>query len=271
MTRKLLVLLWAAVALPAFPLAAQGSDSGSGGSHDRLFTRGDALFAAGFVLGTAALAPADRYLAHRIQDSTLQAIQKLHRTATAFETLGRPGALVISGAMFLAGRLTGYDGMAHAGLSGAEALVAAELLTRGIKGVAGRGRPSVDIDNPYNFRFGHGFGDRLYQSFPSGHAAHAFAAAAVFTAEAARSRKSLQWVVGPVLYGGATVVGLSRMYDNKHWASDVLGGAAIGTFTGLEVVRLRHRNRNADAAASRTPALLVGFSGKGHPFVSLGR
>lgn len=30
---------------------------------------------------------------------------------------------------------------------------------------------------------------------------------------------------------------VSCMYDNHHWASDVLVGAAIGTFAGLEVVR----------------------------------
>ncbi|MBV9774684.1 MAG: phosphatase PAP2 family protein [Gemmatimonadetes bacterium] len=267
--RKLLVLLWTIALLPVLPLAAQGPDS-TRTARDRLFRRGDALFAAGFVLGTAALAPADRYLAHRIQDSTFQAVAKLHRAATAIETLGRPGALVISGAMFLTGKLTGYDGMAHVGLSGAEALIAAEVLTRGIKGVAGRGRPYVDIDDPYNFHFGRGYGNQARASFPSGHAAHAFAAAAVFTAETARSSQpGLRWVVGPVLYGGATLVGISRMYDNKHWASDILAGAAVGTFTGLTVVRARHRAPVRDASGSPAPAVRIGINGHGRPFVSL--
>ena len=30
------------------------------------------------------------------------------------------------------------------------------------------------------------------------------------------------------------------MYNNAHWASDVVLGAAIGTFTGLKVVRYSH-------------------------------
>jgi membrane-associated phospholipid phosphatase len=46
--------------------------------------------------------------------------------------------------------------------------------------------------------------------------------------------------VATVMYGGATLVGLSRMYHNKHWASDVALGAAIGTFSGLKVVRYSH-------------------------------
>jgi membrane-associated phospholipid phosphatase len=43
-----------------------------------------------------------------------------------------------------------------------------------------------------------------------------------------------------VKYGGASLIALSRMYNNKHWASDVLMGAAIGTFAGTKVVRYHH-------------------------------
>jgi hypothetical protein len=42
------------------------------------------------------------------------------------------------------------------------------------------------------------------------------------------------------MYAGATAVGLSRMYHNKHWASDVVMGAAIGTFSGRKVVQYAH-------------------------------
>ena len=43
--------------------------------------------------------------------------------------------------------------------------------------------------------------------------------------------------IGPALYAGAIAVGASRMYENRHWASDVIMGAAIGTFAGTKVVR----------------------------------
>jgi len=54
------------------------------------------------------------------------------------------------------------------------------------------------------------------------------------------------WIVGPVLYGGAAMVGLARMYDDKHWASDVVLGAGIGTLAGVETVafsRVHAHNR----------------------------
>ena len=42
------------------------------------------------------------------------------------------------------------------------------------------------------------------------------------------------------MFGGAALTGVSRMYDNKHWASDVIVGAGIGTFAGLKVVRFNN-------------------------------
>jgi membrane-associated phospholipid phosphatase len=46
------------------------------------------------------------------------------------------------------------------------------------------------------------------------------------------------------MYGGATLIGLSRMYNNAHWTSDVVVGAAIGTFSGIKVVRYNHGHSN---------------------------
>jgi hypothetical protein len=34
------------------------------------------------------------------------------------------------------------------------------------------------------------------------------------------------------------------MYNNAHWASDVALGAAIGTFSGIKVVRYSHAHPN---------------------------
>jgi membrane-associated phospholipid phosphatase len=46
-----------------------------------------------------------------------------------------------------------------------------------------------------------------------------------------------RWVP-PVAYGLATLVGLSRIYDNAHWASDVMAGAAIGFLSAKAMTAL---------------------------------
>ena len=67
-----------------------------------------------------------------------------------------------------------------------------------------------------------------------------FAAAAAVTSETSKWWPNSTWYIAPVMYGGATLIAASRMYNNKHWASDVVMGAAIGTFAGTKVVRYHH-------------------------------
>jgi membrane-associated phospholipid phosphatase len=79
-------------------------------------------------------------------------------------------------------------------------------------------------------------GKRTNSSFPSGHTTVAFAAATVFAME--YRNKPLV----PILaYSAATLIGLSRITENKHWATDVLTGAAVGYITGRLVVNNYHR------------------------------
>jgi membrane-associated phospholipid phosphatase len=79
-------------------------------------------------------------------------------------------------------------------------------------------------------------GKKLNSSFPSGHTTVAFAAATVF----AKEYRDIPYI--PIAaYTAATLVGLSRITENKHWATDVLAGAALGYFTGKLVVNNYHR------------------------------
>jgi membrane-associated phospholipid phosphatase len=125
----------------------------------------------------------------------------------------------------------------------AGALFVAEGLGNLLKALAGRARPHVSgANDPGDFEFGGGLKTEDRRSFPSGHAFTAFAAAAAVTSETRRWWPRSTWVIGPLMYGGATMVGLSRMYNNYHWASDIVLGAAIGTFSGLKVVHYHHAN-----------------------------
>lgn len=63
-----------------------------------------------------------------------------------------------------------------------------------------------------------------YTSFPSGHTAQAFAAAALLSEEYGYRYKWVPYVS----YGLASAVGVIRMANNKHYLSDVLVAAGIG-------------------------------------------
>jgi membrane-associated phospholipid phosphatase len=93
-------------------------------------------------------------------------------------------------------------------------------ITQELKVSFHRYRPSSG--SPYN-TFGWRNGGVVNTSFVSAHTSNIFTTATVF----ATNYKDVKWVP-PVAYGIATLVGLSRIYDNAHWASDVMAGAAIG-------------------------------------------
>ena len=123
-----------------------------------------------------------------------------------------------------------------------EAVLVAASITGLGKGISGRALPSVNDSNPENFQLGRGFhdGNGPFVSFPSGHAAASFAMAAVLTSEVDYWHPGTARIIGPIAYGGAALVGLARMYQNVHWASDLPLAAAIGTWSGLTVVARSH-------------------------------
>jgi membrane-associated phospholipid phosphatase len=63
-----------------------------------------------------------------------------------------------------------------------------------------------------------------YNSFPSGHTAEAFASAEFMRQE----YKDVSPWYGVAGYAMATATGMLRMYNNRHWLSDVVTGAGIG-------------------------------------------
>ncbi|MEO5893661.1 MAG: phosphatase PAP2 family protein [Ferruginibacter sp.] len=63
-----------------------------------------------------------------------------------------------------------------------------------------------------------------YSSFPSGHTAEAFASAEFLRQE----YKNVSVWYGIAGYAVAATTGYLRMYNNKHWMSDVIAGAGVG-------------------------------------------
>jgi membrane-associated phospholipid phosphatase len=150
-----------------------------------------------------------------------------------FERFGN-GAISIPalGAFYLYGYF-GEDAKAErTALIAVESFLVTGLFTTVLKTVAGRHRPSTgDSATSFDgFTTDHG-------SFPSGHTSTVFAIATVI----ANEYEDVPYIK-PISYGIATMTGLSRINDEKHWASDVFFGAALGYFTSKTLLRL-HSNK----------------------------
>ena len=250
MTRNRLAFIGALCLCAPYPASGQTAmPHDSVHAAKTLFTYRDAVLAAGFAGLTVAMFPIDKSVASRLQNPNTQANRFFENASTDVRILADPGGVVIGVSMYGIGRVAGWKNVADFGLHGTEAIAVAGITTTVLKGIAGRSRPFVSLDtNPHDFHFGRGFSNGNLQSFPSGHTTAAFALAATVTSESQRWWPHQTWLIGPTVYGAATLVGLSRMYNNRHWASDVIMGAAIGTFAGTKVVRyhLTHPGNRVD-------------------------
>ena len=207
----------------------------------RLFVRSDLYVLAGFVGATVAMFPLDRQLAESLQRDHLVDNATLNAIEETLNFVGGPAPILVGGALFLFGRVANRPRVAHVALHMTEAIAVGLATSGALKMLAGRARPYASADTaPHDFGFARGFRGERYQAFPSGHATVSFAVAAALTSETAGWSPSARWITGGVLFGGATIVGLSRMYADRHWASDVVVGAAIGTFAGFKTVRFNH-------------------------------
>jgi membrane-associated phospholipid phosphatase len=227
-----------ASAQTSLPVTTPVSDSTA---RPSLFTRSDPLILGAFIAGAAAMRPFDKQIANEIREPEAQLNKTAGRAAKTFNFLGSPGTLVAGLTMYGVGRIGHFDRVADLGLHSTEAIVVSAGLTYVIKGLAGRERPShAGVNDPDDFAFGGGFKSGGSSSFPSGHSTAAFATATVVTLETHRWWPKSTWYIAPIMYGGASMVGMARLYSNAHWASDVVMGAGIGTLTGLKVFRYNH-------------------------------
>lgn len=127
--------------------------------------------------------------------------------------------------LLLTGRFVkGDTKMETAGKKGIYALVAAGILVQAIKHLIGRPRP--EVMEAMGISLGPSFASG-FDSFPSGHAASAFAFASVLTTFYPKARYPL--------YAYSILVSFSRIYLDSHFFSDIFGGIILGLWTGRVV------------------------------------
>jgi hypothetical protein len=124
-----------------------------------------------------------------------------------------PEQVALSLGTYAYGRVTHSPKVSHLGMDLLQAQILTEMLVEPLKFATDRERP--DASN--------------HRSFPSGHAAVTFAGATVL-------ERHLGWRKSLLGYTIASYVAASRLHDNRHYLSDVVFGAAVGSIAGRTVV-----------------------------------
>ena len=205
------------------------SESADSAASHSLFTRADVWFGAATVAGVALATKLDGWAAEEApENSGATAVHFAHGA----ERLGNP-LYVIPSIVLLrtAAALEHRPDRAGSITRIAEGAGAAVLANGFVKMAVGRARPyetpgDQDVMRPFSG----------YSAFPSGHTAMAFGLASAIDTET-----KAKWVPF-VVYPLAAAVGWSRLRDNKHWLSDVVAGAGLGTWTAKKVVQLARRS-----------------------------
>ena len=167
------------------------------------------LAAIGGVLA-AGVHPADQTVNARL----ISHYDTVNTAFAAGKYIGKtPEQVALSLGTYAFGRIFDEPKTAHLGMDLLQAQILTELLVEPIKFATRRERP--DGSNR--------------QSFPSGHAAVTFATATVI-------ERHLGWRKSVLGYAIASYVAASRLHDNRHYLSDVVFGAAVGSIAGRTVV-----------------------------------
>lgn len=184
------------------------------------------------------------FLDRPIQRGAVQFREKNHWVEKPSKTLTNLGgqfevvplaAIAVTGLVFKNEKLRVTTALAT------QSYITATVWSTMFKALSGRTRP----DN-YNAQTGKNstkFHGPFYKipngqnsAFPSGHTTLAFAAATVY----AKEYKNIP-IVPIVSYGIAGLVSISRVIENRHWATDLIAGGLLGFACGSQVVNNYHR------------------------------
>ena len=147
-------------------------------------------------------------------------------------------AIPVTAGLFGASLLTNNHRFQDTAFTSFQSLAYASGATFFLKMVIGRHRPR---DAESAFRFAPFSGN---QSFPSGHTTATFAMLVPWA----------MYYPGPFTWGlvvvGGTGTALARIVQNKHWLSDVVGGATIGIVSGVLLSQRHQRLQSGDVNQS---------------------
>ena len=209
------------------------------------FTRRD-LAIVGLTVGTsAAVSIFDERIADWAQSPHVQGGTSRKDFVDALTTVNEVPLTIGAAATYLIGRIAHQETVADVGLHLTESLVLTVAMAEMIRAPLGRVRPRASPEDAFRFEPFTGFTKFENRSYPSLHSAVAFATAAALTQEVNVRNRDATKFVAPVLFTAALIPGITRMYLNQHWASDVVSGGMMGAWLGTKVVRYAHGHRRS--------------------------
>jgi membrane-associated phospholipid phosphatase len=223
-----------------------GADSTAHHGQKTFFVRRD-LIASGIAMAAAVGVSAfDLRIAHWARSEGVQGDSTRYDRVSTATRLNETPLTLAALATYGIGRLAHSETTADVGLHTFEALVLTTAISEVLRGTIGRTRPRESQENAFRFDPFNGFVAFETRSFPSLHTAAAFATATALVGEIRERRPKATKVAAPLLYAAAMIPGLTRIYLDQHWASDVVAGAFVGGLLGSRVVSYahsHHRNR----------------------------
>lgn len=228
-----------------------------GDTTKTFFVKRDLAWSAAALAGTGVVSIFDKRIAHWTQTPSIQGSSSRHNVVNDLTKINETtltGAAILS---YGVGRLVHSETMADVALHTAESTILTSAISQVIRGPLGRERPSISPNDQYKFQFGKGFTNFNNRSFPSLHSAVGFAAATAISAEVHERNPDAGWWVSPIAYTVAMVPGLTRMYLNQHWASDIVSGAFVGGLIGNRVVHYAHTRTRSKLDRALLGAIIV--------------
>ena len=152
-------------------------------------------------------------------------------------------------ALYGYGRIFGKGNLAEAALHTTEAALLGKVGMDLGRAFAGRARPIGQFERGEeieraDFEFMRGFKESGYGAFPSRHVTGVSAVASALAFETRHHWPQHSKWVTPLAIATPLAVGLGRIYTGHHWGSDVVAGAALGTWLGWKTVRYNHNHPN---------------------------
>ena len=131
---------------------------------------------------------------------------------------------------------------------------AQSAIRKTVYAVVGRARPDTMPNNPNDWRVPSG-GSWMMHAFPAGHFANAMACATYW------NERFRLGAAGPLVYAFAVSVGVGRLADRAHWASDTFLGGILGYAVGKEVARRAVARQRIEAATRTSLFMQPGIRG----------